>query len=440
MSTNHRRFTQLTILSTFLAISGWACSSSDANTGSGTTTPAGVIPAVEAVQARYGSLPLVERFSGNVRAENQVPLYAQINAKVAEVLAENGDFVVKGQILVRLEDETFQQQLTQAKAGLRINQARLRQAEAGLSQLQGEFNREQKLNEQSLSSEVRIEELQAELISLDADVELAKAQVEQSEALVAEREETLSRTIIRAPISGTIGQRNVQIGMQVSPNNPLFLIGDLDRLRIEVVLTESMLNTISVGQRADILVPNGPDGTPQIIEATLSRISPFLNEVTRSTEAEIDLEDANGLLRPGMFIPVDVHFGDSQQATLIPTSALYTNPNTGTEGVYLAPNAGSEIPLSIQDESLSLPTGVQFIPITVLARGRMEVGVTGIESGDWIISLGQDLLSEGREQARLKAVSWDHVTQLQSMQREDLLEQVMKEASEAKNNKPETTE
>jgi hypothetical protein len=60
--------------------------------------------------------------------------------------------------------------------------------------------------------------------------------------------------------------------------------------------------------------------------------------------------------------------------------------------------------------------------------------------GDWIISLGQDLLSEGREQARLKAVSWDHVTQLQSMQREDLLEQVMKEASEAKNNKPETTE
>ena len=341
MSTKHRRFTQLTILSAFFAMSGWACSSSDANTGSGVATPAGVIPAVEAVQARYGSLPLVERFSGNVRAENQVPLYAQINAKVAEVLAENGDFVEKGQILVRLEDETFQQQLTQAKAGLRINQARLRQAEAGLSQLQGEFNREQKLNEQSLSSEVRIEQLQAELISLEADVELAKAQVEQSEALVAEREETLSRTIIRAPISGTIGQRNVQMGMQVSPNNPLFLIGDLDRLRIEVVLTESMLNTISVGQRADILVPNGPDGTPQIIEATLSRISPFLNEVTRSTEAEIDLKDANGLLRPGMFIPVDVHFGDSQQATLIPTSALYTNPNTGTEGVYVAPNAGS---------------------------------------------------------------------------------------------------
>ena len=70
--------------------------------------------------------------------------------------AENGDFVEKGQVLVRLDDETFQQQLTQAKAGLRINQARLRQAEAGLSQLQGEFNREQKLNEQSLSSEVRI--------------------------------------------------------------------------------------------------------------------------------------------------------------------------------------------------------------------------------------------------------------------------------------------
>jgi hypothetical protein len=128
-----------------------------------------------------------------------------------------------------------------------------------------------------------------------------------------------------------------------------------------------------------------------------------------------------------MFVPVDVHFGESEQATLIPTSALYTDPNTGEEGVYVAPNAGSEIPLRIDDVNLSQPTGVEFIPITVLARGRMEVGVTGIESGDWIISLGQDLLSEGREQARLKAVSWEHVTQLQSMQREDLLEQVMRQ-------------
>lgn len=75
MSIKPRRFTQLAILSSFLALNGWACSSSDANTGSGTAASAGVIPAVEAVQARYGSLPLVERFSGNVRAENQVPLF-----------------------------------------------------------------------------------------------------------------------------------------------------------------------------------------------------------------------------------------------------------------------------------------------------------------------------------------------------------------------------
>ena len=409
------------------SLTGYSCSSTDAKSGPNGPMGSGVIPAVETVQARYGALPLVERFSGNVRAENQVPLYAQISAKVAKVYVENGDYVPEGTVLVELEDETFQQQLTQAKAGLRINQARLRQAEAALSQLKAEFEREQKLNEQSLTSALRMEQLEAELIGQEAEVELAKAQVEQSEALVAEREEALRRTIVRAPISGTIGQRNAQVGMQVSTNNPLFLIGDLTKLRIEVILTESMLNKISVGQRAEILVPTADNAT-YAIEAKLSRISPFLNEITRSTEAEIDLEDASGLLKPGMFVPVDVHFGESEQATLIPTSALYTDPNTGEEGVYVAPNAGSEIPLSIDDANLSQPTGVEFIPITVLARGRMEVGVTGIESGDWIISLGQDLLSEGREQARLKAVSWEHVTQLQSMQREDLLEQVMRQS------------
>ncbi len=417
------RLLYLAILASLL---GYACSSTDAKTEPNGPMGSGVIPAVETVQARYGALPLVERFSGNVRAENQVPLYAQISAKVAEVYVENGDYVREGTILVTLEDETFQQQLTQAKAGLRINQARLRQAEAGLSQLQSEFKREQKLNEQNLSSELRMEQLEAELISQEADVELAKAQVEQSQALVAEREEALRRTVIQAPISGTIGQRNVQVGMQVTTNTPLFLMGDLTKLRIEVVLTESMLNNISVGQRAEILVPTA-DKSTIALEARLSRISPFLNEITRSTEAEIDVDDASGLLKPGMFVPVDVHFGESEQATLIPTSALYTDPNTGTEGVYIAPNAGSEIPLSIEDANLSQPTGVEFVPITVLARGRMEVGVTGIESGTWIVSLGQDLLSEGREQARLKAVSWEHVTQLQSMQREDLLEQVMRQ-------------
>ena len=167
-----------------------------------------VIPAVEAVQARYGSLPLVERFSGNVRSENQVPLFPQINARIEEVFVENGDFVNKGDRLVKLQDEQLKQQLAQAEAGLKINKARLRQAEAALEELNARYNRLKKLAEQELSSDAELEQIEAELTSAEANFELAEAQVEQSQALVNERKENLNRTIITAPISGTIGQRN----------------------------------------------------------------------------------------------------------------------------------------------------------------------------------------------------------------------------------------
>ncbi|MEP0007328.1 MAG: efflux RND transporter periplasmic adaptor subunit [Balneola sp.] len=389
-----------------------------------------VIPAVEAVQSQFGSLPLVERFSGNVVSENQVELYPEVNAQIAEVYVENGDFVNKGDVLVKLQDEPFQKQLQQSEANLKINNARLKQAKAQLSTLEAQYKRIQALAEKDLSSELELEQINAEKISAEADVELAEAQVEQSAALVDERKNQLTKTLIKAPITGTIGQRNAQPGMQASASTPLFMIGDLSKLRVEILLTESMLNKIKVGQTAAISVTD-QNGEIVTINGELSRISPFLNEITRSTEAEIDIDNQNGLLNPGMYVPVDIFYGESQQATLIPTSAIFIDPNTGSEGIYIANSIGSEIkPVSDSASgvsSLTSPTDVTFQEIDVIARGKMEVAVNGLESGKWVVTLGQNLLSEGREQARVKTIPWEHVIRLQQMQREDLLNDVMKD-------------
>ncbi|MEQ9310696.1 MAG: efflux RND transporter periplasmic adaptor subunit [Balneolaceae bacterium] len=429
-----------TILLVFLSLFWLSCSSSEENqdtSSQNNNSTSQVIPAVEAVQARYGSLPLVERFSGNVRSENQVPLFPQISAKIEAVFVENGMYVEKGTKLVQLEDEQFRQQLVQAEAGHNINKARLKQAEASLAELTSRFNRTKQLADKDLSSDVELEQIQAQLTSAEADVELAKAQVVQSESLVKERQETLKRTIITAPISGTIGQRNAQVGMQVSNNTELFMIGDLSKLRVEIVLTESMLNKISIGQTALIMVEDY-QGNDQIITANLSRISPFLNEITRSTEAEIDVENTNGWLKPGMFVPVDILFGESEQATLIPVSAIYTDPTSGIEGVYVASSLGSEIEPANDANSgnaldpLTEPTQMQFKVIDVRARGRMEVGVNGLESGQWVVTLGQDLLGEGREQARVRTTSWNKVVELQKLQREDLLKDALRRSTNKK--------
>src|SRR5699024_8822794 len=144
-----------------------------------------------------------------------------------------------------------------------------------------------------------------------------------------------------APIAGTVGRRNAEVGMQVSSNTHLFTIGDLRNLRIEVVLTGEMLNEVTVGQRVRIYA--GSEANRNIIKAKLSRISLCRTNITRSTEAESDVTNDSSGLRLGMFIPVDILCGESRQATLLPTSAVYANPNTRETGVFIATSLGAEI-------------------------------------------------------------------------------------------------
>lgn len=414
--------------------------------GSETRRAQGNIPAVEAVEARFGSLPLSERLSGTVIAENQVALYPEISGRISEVLVQNGSRVERGTPLVRIDDRQFREQVQQAEAGLRISRAQQKQAQASLAELESEYKRVLKLSEQNLSSDLELERLQARMESARADVDLASARVEQAESTLQERKDLLARTVVRSPINGTVGQRNAEIGMQVNTGTRLFTVGDLSNLRVEVILTEGMLNRITVGQTARIYVGEGTDEASAttsrkesgFITAQLSRISPFLNTVTRSTEAEIDVKNIDDRLRPGMFVAVDILYGESEQATLIPTSALYTNPNNGEEGVFVATSLGSEIEVVVDSEAegtgsgsgggattLTQPVDVQFRPINVIAEGRMEMGVSGIEPGSWIVTVGQDLLSQGRNQARVRTSSWDRILTLQSLQRQDLLERVL---------------
>lgn len=297
----------------------------------GGDTANSVVPAVEAVKARYGALPLTERLSGTVRADNQVMLSPEIAGPIAQVYVQNGDRVEQGDALVKIKDDQYQEQLQQAQAGANISRAQLKQAQSELRQLQGQFERIKSLRERDLSSEQEFENIQSQVESAEADVELAQAQLEQAQATIQEQQNLLNNTVVRAPITGTVGQRNAEVGMQVSSSTQLFIIGNLQSVKIEVVLTEDMLNTIDIGQRALVYV-NQRSNNEQPLEATVARISPFLNDVTRSTEAEIEVTNNEEMLKPGMFVPVDILYGDSQQATLIPTSALYTDPESGNEG------------------------------------------------------------------------------------------------------------
>jgi multidrug efflux pump subunit AcrA (membrane-fusion protein) len=145
---------------------------------------------------------------------------------------------------------------------------------------------------------------------------------------------------------------------------------------------------------------------------------------------EIDMPNPDRKLTSGMFVTVDVHYGESEEATLIPLSALFENPATGATGIYVTKSSLDREPVgqfkSGESTVLTEPVPFEFVAVDVLARGRMEAGIRGAEKGDWVITLGQNLLAGQPGEARVRPVKWEWVDKLQNLQREDLMEEVVK--------------
>lgn len=389
-------------------------------------------PAVEVVQARLGALPLEERLSGTVRAENQVAIYSEIAAPVVRVAAQDGDYVREGQPLVFLRDAQYREQLQQAEANLQISTAEARRTEAELNELSARLRRTEELAAKQYQSQQTLESIQAQVEAAEAAHEQALGRIALARATIEEQKEALRRTVVRAPISGHVGQRNVEVGMQVDTGTQLFTIGNLGVVRVEVAIPDKMTGHIREGQTA--LISSESLGE-RVLRAKVSRISPFLAAGSYSADAEIDVPNEEGLLRPGMFVTVDVHYGESEQATLVPTSALYEHPNSGALGVYIATAFGTEVPVEVPeayDEAnpppLSEPTAMTFREVTVLARGREMVGLQGVRPGDWVVTVGQNLLGNAageQPRARVRAVPWDRIAALQRLQDQDLLRTFM---------------
>jgi RND family efflux transporter MFP subunit len=400
--------------------------------GSNQDEPGGFeqVPAVEAVPARAGSLPLEEELSGVTRARNQVAIRPEISGTVVEVFVRNGEAVSTGAHLVRLDDEALQEQLRRAEAELRLAQATAAEARARVEEVQARVVRARALAADGVTSQLDLETLEAQLDAVQAGADQSQARVEQGRAIVQERRSALAKATITAPVAGSVGQRNVEVGMVVGQSSTLFVVGDVDDLIVEVPLTQEMLGHVEVGSPVEIEARELE--TPPL-RAEVSRISPFLEAESFSTTAEIDLPGAARGLRPGMFVTVRVLYGASDRATLVPASALWEDPQTGDWTVFVVDeSADLSEPADHGGEIPEQRRRVVMRPVEVLAEGRGTAGVRGVEEGEWVVTLGQHLLQQRLEavggeatEARVRATSWTHVIALAGLQREDLLDQFL---------------
>jgi HlyD family secretion protein len=387
-------------------------------------------PFVEAVRARFGALPIEETVSGRVRARNQVAVRPEISGRVVEVLVRSGQAIEKGEPLVRLDAGEVRERLRQAEADVRLARAAAAAARARVAELQALVARTRALAAEKLVAAQELETQEAQLDALRATADEAEARVEQAKATVEERRSALDKTVVRAPLAGRVGDREAEVGMLVDPSTVLFLAGDLNELIVEVNLTEAMLARGVESGLPVVIETRGGSGVT--LEAELSRISPFLAEQSFTALGEIDVENREGRLQPGMFTTVRILVGQSRQATLIPVTALWEDPVAGQRGVFVVEEtAGLETPAEATTDTPDETRPVAFRHVEVLAEGHGAVGVRGLDAEAWVVTVGHYLLGEELQAAdrdaapvvaRVRPVPWDRVLALQDLQDEDLLE------------------
>jgi RND family efflux transporter MFP subunit len=157
-----------------------------------------------------------------------------------------------------------------------------------------------------------------------SNVNQARAAVATAETQVNQARKAITDTIVYAPISGYVAERNSDLGEYITPNTPNSKVATIVRtavLRLRIDIPEQSIGKVSVGQGISAQVSAYPDRN---FAGTIVRILPSLNTTSRTLTVEAEVENVNGLLKPGQFATVRITQSKPEPAVMIPTSAVRT--------------------------------------------------------------------------------------------------------------------
>jgi RND family efflux transporter MFP subunit len=271
--------------------------------------------------AEFRTLPREYRLDGIVEAVKRSTVSAQTQGQIQEIFYDVDDFVEKGALLARIKDTEHRTRVSQAAADLKAATARLRQT-------QDEHDRAAGLYRQKNVSESAMDKARADLDSAKAELEAATARLEAAQ-------EQLTHTEVRAPYSGIVTQRHVELGEIASPGMPIMSGISLDELRVTVDVPQSVIPAVRRGEdasgRAWVYLP---DGTR--VESSRLTIFPFADPGSNTFKVRVELPLNVGAseraLFPGMYVKAGFVVGEKSELT-VPKSAVVQRSEV--TGVYV---------------------------------------------------------------------------------------------------------
>jgi len=369
--------------------------------------------------------------TGKIQPEKEVKISPDVSGEITEMFVKEGDSVVKGQLLLRINPELYESNLNQmlanldnAKAALAGSEAQELRAKTALILAESNFKRQQKLYDQKVISDqewenvrLQYEQQKTEAIVAAKNKLAAIYNVKSLDARLDEVRKTLGRTSIYAPESGIITQLNSEKGERVvgtaqMAGTEMMRISNLNSMEVEVNINENDVVRVHKGDFADVRVDAYPDRTFKGVVTEIANSAKFnatqnmTEQVTnyvvkirldRESYADLITAQRKNPFLPGMTASADIKTLSKKQVVALPIAALtnrnpYALSNEGSETAATAPSKSNEnsdkvfIPgktyVFVLDnnkvKAIEVTTGIQDIDYFEITKG--------LKAGDKVIS------------------------------------------------------
>ncbi len=286
---------------------------------------------------------------GTARANESVAITAKVSDTISRIGFDSGERVVSGQVLIEQTDR---------EEAAALNEARATRREA-----QQEQERFRDLAERGIAPSQRVQETQA---ALDRAIARAGA----VEARMADR-------IIRAPFDGRVGLRNISVGELVGPGDVIATLDDDSVIKLDFTVPERFFAALEAGIPLRARSDAYPD---RVFEGVIAEVETRIDPVTRSVIVRAEIPNPDGLLRPGMFMTVEIRRGERVRPA-IPEGALIRVSDDAFVYVVVETETGHS---------------VQRRPVDVGLRtsGVLEI-LSGLEAGEQVVSEGTHRVQPG---------------------------------------------
>lgn len=289
---------------------------------------------------------------GDVDTKENLIIYPEFSGTLTNVYVKEGQAVRKGQLLARIDDGGLSSQLAQMQTQYDLAKTT--------------FERQKRLWDQNIGSEIQYLQAKASMEGLDNSVKQMQAQ--------------LAKTTVRAPFSGTIDEVITDQGQVVTPGgSQLMRIVSLKNMFVKASIPENYLGTIEKGTKVNVLFPS----LGKAVDGSVRQVGNFINPNNRTFEVEIGIPNEDQLIKPNLVANLEINDYSKENALIVPDNVLQENAQ-GHKFVYV-------IDSLMNSEGKAMKTRVET---GMSYDGFIEI-LDGLEKGQTIVKDGAITMRDG---------------------------------------------